>query len=282
MRALERGSFRTNDGVALSYLEGGGAEKTPLVLLPGWSQSANTFKFVLDGLCEKYHVYALDHRGHGESEKPSWGYRISRLAKDFADFLAALNLKKIHALGHSMGCAVLWCYIELFGQDVFSKLVLNDQRAATLRDSGWTDQRVDDMGATIPPEELYRVKHALAGENSPGARRGRLKVMTSAAMPAPVFDWLLEENLKMPRDYAARLLYNNWVNDWSDIIPRITVPALLIGGRGSSTPWKALAWQNKVIAGSRLEIFEESEGGSHFTFVENPEKYIKVVSDFLG
>ncbi|MDR1315442.1 MAG: alpha/beta hydrolase [Spirochaetales bacterium] len=282
MSGLERRSFQTNDGVTLSYLEGGGAGNMPLVLLPGWSQSANTFKFVLDGLCENYHVYALDHRGHGESEKPAWGYRISRLAKDFDDFLTALNLKKIHALGHSMGCAVIWCYMELFGQEVFSKLVLNDQRAATLRDSAWTDLQVEDMGATIAPEALYATKHALSGENSPAARRGRLKDMTSATLNASVFEWLLGENLKMPQDYAAKLLYNNWIGDWSDIIPRISVPTLLIGGRGSSTPWKTLVWQNRVISGSRLEIFEESEGGSHFIFVENPGKYLKVVRDFLG
>jgi pimeloyl-ACP methyl ester carboxylesterase len=277
-----RKTYLTNDGLCLSYLEGGDPERPPLVILPGWSQSANTFKFVLDSLCEKYHVYAIDHRGHGESEKPPFGYRISRLAKDFDDFLTALNLKNIYALGHSMGCAVLWCYIELFGQEVFSKLILNDQRAATLRDSEWSDQYVDDMGATVPPETLYHMKHELCGKDSRENTIKRLRTMTSPALPDAAFDWLLEENLNMPRDYAARLLYNNWINDWSDVIPRIAVPTLIIGGKGSSTPWKTLLWQNRVIAGSRLEIFEEDEGGSHFIFVENPEKYIKVVRDFLG
>jgi pimeloyl-ACP methyl ester carboxylesterase len=282
MASVRRGSFQTNDGVRVSYLEGGEKTKKPLVILPGWSQSANVFQFVLDGLCEKYHVYVLDHRGHGESEKPASGYRISRLAKDFEDFLVAHNLKNIYALGHSMGCAVIWCYIELFGQESFSRLVLNDQRAATLRDSEWTPGHVADMGATVSPEELYRMKHALTGKDSRGATRKRLQDMTSKCLPARTFDWLLEENLKMPRDYAAQLLYNNWVNDWSDVIGRIRIPTLIIGGKGSSTPWECLLWQHKVIDGSRLEIFEENEGGSHFIFVENPEKYLNVVCDFLG
>jgi pimeloyl-ACP methyl ester carboxylesterase len=282
MASGRRGSFQTNDGVRLSYLEGGEETHKPLVILPGWSQSADVFRFVFEGLCENYHVYILDHRGHGESERPAWGYRISRLAKDFDDFLAALNLKDICALGHSMGCAVLWCYIELFGQKNFSRLILNDQRAATLRDSEWTGGRVRDLGATVSPEDLYRVNHALRGKDFFEAAKKRLRDMTSKSLPEQTFDWLLEENLKMPREYAARLLYNNWVNDWSDVIPRLQVPTLIIGGRGSSTPWECLLWQHKVIDGSRLEIFEENEGGSHFIFVENPEKYLHVVRDFLG
>jgi pimeloyl-ACP methyl ester carboxylesterase len=277
-----RKTFKTNDGVTLSYLEGGAEGKKPLVLLHGWAQSAETFKFILDSLCGRYHVYALDFRGHGESEKPAWGYRLSRLAKDVDEFLRALNLKNIYALGHSMGCGVLWCYIDLFGQDVFSKLVFNDQRAVTLRDSAWTDQQVDDMGATVPLEDLYQMHHELMGQNPVAAVRKKLTEMTSAGLPAEIFEWLLAESLKMPNTYAAKLLYNNRISDWSDLIPRITVPSLIIGGKGSSTPWKSLLWQNKVIAGSKLEIFEAAEGGSHFIFVENPEKYAKVVCDFLG
>jgi pimeloyl-ACP methyl ester carboxylesterase len=283
MAVFERKTFLTNDGITLSYLEGGeGPGKKPLVLLHGWSQSANTFKFILDALGERYHVYVPDQRGHGESEKPAFGYRIARLAKDFDDFLAALNLKNIYVLGHSMSCAVLWCYIDLFGQKNFSKLILNDQRVATLRDSEWTARRADDMGACVPPDALYQMGHALRGADSRTVREKRLKDMTGKTMSSGIFGWLLEENLKMPREYAARLLYNNWVNDWSDLIPRITVPTLIIGGKASVVSWETLLWQNKMIIGSKLEIFEEDEGGSHFIFVENPGKFARIVCDFLG
>jgi pimeloyl-ACP methyl ester carboxylesterase len=120
------------------------------------------------------------------------------------------------------------------------------------------------------------------GKNSTAAIRKKLGEMTSPGLSAGIFDWLLAESLKMPHVYAAKLLYNNRISDWSDVIPRITVPSLIIGGKGSSTPWKCLLWQNRMIAGSKLEIFEADEGGSHFIFVENAEKYIKVVCDFLG
>jgi len=37
----------------------------------------------------------------------------------------------------------------------------------------------------------------------------------------------------------------------------------------------------RTIPGSRAEIFEEHEGGSHFTFLENPTKFNRLVTEFL-
>ncbi|WP_341529896.1 alpha/beta hydrolase [Nostoc sp. UHCC 0302] len=38
---------------------------------------------------------------------------------------------------------------------------------------------------------------------------------------------------------------------------------------------------NKSILNSELEIFEEAEGGGHFMFIENPEKFNQLVLQFL-
>ena len=102
---ITKNSVTTSDGVRLSYLEAGSGK--PLVLIPGWSQTAEQFKFQLEGLSDRYHVIALDLRGHGDSDKPVFGYRIQRLAKDVADVLKALDLKDVTILGHSMGCFVV-------------------------------------------------------------------------------------------------------------------------------------------------------------------------------
>jgi len=47
-------------------------------------------------------------------------------------------------------------------------------------------------------------------------------------------------------------------------------------------PWKSQVWIANQIRGSRLEIFEESEGGNHFMFMENPQKFNRIVRDFMG
>jgi len=36
------------------------------------------------------------------------------------------------------------------------------------------------------------------------------------------------------------------------------------------------------IKGSQFEVFEEPEGGQHFMFIENPEKFNRLVMEYLG
>ena len=104
---FKEGWFTTNDGVKLHYLEAGSGN--PLVMIPGWSQSAMEFKYQLTGLSDKYHVYALDMRGHGESAKPNHGYRIQRLSADVHDFLAGEQSRRgdigrpLHGVLRNMG-----------------------------------------------------------------------------------------------------------------------------------------------------------------------------------
>ena len=95
------GQVTTSDGVNLHYLEAGSG--TPILMIPGWSQTAEQFKYQLSGLSDRYRVIAVDMRGHGESDKPEFGYKISRLAKDTHDLIQALDLDEVNILGHSMG-----------------------------------------------------------------------------------------------------------------------------------------------------------------------------------
>ena len=54
-------------------------------------------------------------------------------------------------LGHSLGCVVLWAYIDLFGTDRLSKLVLVDAPAVVQRDPDWTEQIVREPGRRSRP-----------------------------------------------------------------------------------------------------------------------------------
>ena len=103
---IKEGYFTTNDGYRLHYIEAGGGK--PLVMIPGWSQTAAQFRHQVEGLSDKYRVIALDMRGHGESDKPTHGYRIHRLSKDVHEYLTANNLTGVTLAGHSMGCSVIW------------------------------------------------------------------------------------------------------------------------------------------------------------------------------
>jgi pimeloyl-ACP methyl ester carboxylesterase len=47
-------------------------------------------------------------------------------------------------------------------------------------------------------------------------------------------------------------------------------------------PWKSVEWTARQIKGAQLEIFEEEEGGNHFMFIENPDKFNRIVKEFIG
>jgi pimeloyl-ACP methyl ester carboxylesterase len=106
--------------------------------------------------------------------------------------------------------------------------------------------------------------------------------MVTSAMPKEQLEWMIDCNLKFPRGHSAALIYNHCHQDWRDVMPRIKVPTLYIGGRVSLVPWKSVAWSASVTPGARLEIFEEAEGGQHFMFVENPTKFNRILAEFIG
>ena len=56
---------------------------------------------------------------------------------------------------------------------------------------------------------------------------------------------------------------------------------LVIGGAASIFPAHTQEWLAEQIPGAEYVIFGAEEGGSHFMFYENPEKFNAVVEGFL-
>ena len=275
---VKEGWFTTSDGVKLHYLEAGTGK--PLVLIPGWSQTAAQFKHQLDGLSDRYRVIAIDMRGHGDSAKPDYGYRIHRLSQDVHEFLAANSLADVTLGGHSMGCSVIWGYWELYGGERISRLLLIDQMPMITTNPVWSEQEKIDAGSLLDKDSLYGVTNALAGPDGIKTTEGFIGGMFTKQYPREEVDWVIQQNLKFPRAYAARLLYDHATNDWRDQIPRINVPTLVVGGKASLVGWRSQEWVAAQIPGAKAVIFEEAEGGNHFMFMENPGKFNQLVKDF--
>ena len=274
------GAVTTNDGVTLRYEEAGSGK--PLICIPGWSQTAAQFKHQLSGLSDRYRVIAVDMRGHGESDKPDNGYTIQRLAKDVQDLLIARNLTDVTLMGHSMGSSVIWSYWQLWRQDRLSKLIFVDQMPMITADPRWSPQEKEDAGAIFDPTSLYDTINQLAGPDGVKTTEGFIGGMFTKAYSRSEVSWVVQQNLKMPRQYAAALLYNHATQDWRRVIPRINLPTLVVGGRASVVPWTSQVWIQKQVRGSRIEVFEENEGGHHFMFMENPDKFTRIVRDCMG
>jgi non-heme chloroperoxidase len=56
----------------------------------------------------------------------------------------------------------------------------------------------------------------------------------------------------------------------------------VVGAKTSLVGWKSQEWVASQIKGSRVEIFEEAEGGNHFMCMENPAKLNRIVKEFIG
>ena len=278
--AAAPGEVTTSDGVTLRYLEAGSGK--PILMIPGWSQTAEQFRHQIAGLSDRYRVIAVDMRGHGESEKPAFGYKISRLAKDVHDMIHALDLDELNVLGHSMGSSVIWNYYDMFGPERLSKLLLIDQMPMITSNPAWSEEETANAGAIFTPVSLYETINALAGPDGVETTRGFIGAMLTKHASDADKAWIIERNLTMPRQYAAELLYNHSTQDWRDLIPRIELPSLVVGGRVSTVPWRSQQWIAEQIKGARLEIFEEEEGGNHFMFIEGHAKFNAIVADFVG
>ena len=273
--------FTTADGVKLHYLEAGSGE--PVVLIHGWSQCAEEFKHQIAGLSRKYRVIAVDQRGHGESGKSVFGYKIHRLSKDLRELLIFLDLTDATVLGHSMGCSVIWGYWELFGADRLAKIILVDQSPHLTANPAWTPAENEAAGPIFPsPEAVYDTCNALAGPDGDATTRSLIGGMFTENFSEDIKEWVFQCNFRMTRQDASTLLFNHCFQDWRDLIPCITLPTLVIGGRVSPIPWLSQEWMSRQSEGAKLEIFEEEEGGSHFMFIENPDKFNRVVMEFIG
>ncbi|GLV61054.1 alpha/beta hydrolase [Dictyobacter sp. S3.2.2.5] len=86
-----------------------GAERSELpacVLLHGITSSALSWVRVGPVLAERYRVFAMDMRGHGDSVKPAAGvYSLRETAADAEAFIQSLDLSKPVLVGHSWGGA---------------------------------------------------------------------------------------------------------------------------------------------------------------------------------
>jgi len=86
------------------FLEWGHPDAPPIVLLHGGHQSAHSWDLVSLHLAQTHRVFALDQRGHGDSEwSRDVNYSNHTMALDAGAFLDALGLERPILMGHSMG-----------------------------------------------------------------------------------------------------------------------------------------------------------------------------------
>jgi len=273
-------TFETSDGAMLAYTDEGSGEV--LILLPGWSQSAAMFRHQIAHFAKNRRVIALDFRGHGQSPDATHGYRIYRFAGDVRELMRHEQIERADFVGWSMGASVAWAMIDMFGTEQIDRLVFIDEPASVMRQPGMNEQDVVNAGALFDAATMLAIAEQIVGADGHATRGAFLDSMVTKHIPAVLKEWLLAENLRVNPKEVASLFVNHCAIDWSEIFTRIDRPTLIIGGRVSHVDARSQEWIHSQIAGSKLIIFEDNEGGAHFPFLEAPDRFNELLSDFLS
>jgi non-heme chloroperoxidase len=267
--------------VELAYIDCGTAQDV-IVMIPGWAQTAAQFAYQIEDFKRAHRVVAIDMRGHGESSKPTGGYRTNRLAADLHELLVDLDLHDIVLLGHSMGASVVWAYIDLYGAERISRTIWVDQAPVVTGKPGWDEDEIRKYGCTFSSfEVLAQFAERNFAANTVDLMKDLLRPLFSERVPEETLTWVAKQNLKMSRQASNDMLLEHSLNDWRDVLQGVTLPTLVIGGERSIFTAESQRWIASQNKNARVEIIGGDDGGSHFMFMESPELFNEIVLSFV-
>ncbi|WP_313025887.1 alpha/beta fold hydrolase [Pseudomonas lopnurensis] len=280
-KGLQINSFTTSDGVRISYWEAGEGE--PLVFVPGWSANGAEYINLMYLLSQHYHVYVMDPRNQGLSQRVEYGGRISRFSMDLKELADHLELKKANYAGWSMGASVLWSYIDLFGTSGIDKAVFVDEPISIYSHLDWSEQeRLDAGGTTTSPERM--VAGFTGGKPLNALVTDLLPWQRAQLMDSPYYAnsaSFAQHVIKNDPEAVGRVLFNHIVNDWRDVIQhKIDVPVAIFSGEYSNN-LPSQRWMHKTLPQSQLFVYSKAEQGDHFLMFKNPVKFTRDLRGFL-
>ncbi|HEY3972980.1 MAG TPA: alpha/beta hydrolase [Candidatus Sulfotelmatobacter sp.] len=260
-QAPKSASFKTSDGVSIHYLEAGSGRA--IVFIPGWTMPAWIWQKQIDEFSKSYHVVAVDPRSQGESDQPTFGHLPETRARDYKELVDHLALKQPVLVGWSMACGELVKYAEEFGTENVAGIVLVDGYLSDKPSmemftgiSGWMNQLQQD-----------RQKQAT----------GFVHSMYKKPQPEDYLQRVVDASMHTPADTAVTLIYNMiTVTDFSAGLAKMNRP-VLFAYQPESQP---TADYLKMHLGDKVRL-ERFDGDGHALFVDDPEKFNKVLEEFI-
>jgi len=264
--------FVEANGVRLHYLDYGTAGLPPMLCLHGGAVNAHWFDFVAAGFTDRYHMRALDQRGHGDSahaEPPDYSY--ARYAADVAELVEQLDLRDFVMVGHSMGGLVSLVYAATYPGRVKkivivdSTLVATPDRVAVLHQVGGREGRsyaterefvenfrVRPAGTTAAPEILRYLAERSGRQGADGRWRH-----------------------KFDRNVYSKRVFLDIPPHWN----RIGIPALLVKGGRSERITPAIVADAKSRC-PQIDLVEVP-GADHHVTLDNPGGFVEAVNAWL-
>jgi pimeloyl-ACP methyl ester carboxylesterase len=257
----------------------------PVLLLHGGpGLDHHEFADYLDPLTDAYRLVRVDQRAQGRSDHaPRETWTLERMAADVTALADALGYGPYAVLGHSYGAFVALRHaVDYPGYP-----------AGTIVSSGLPSTRfldgLDDRLAAFEPVELReQVMKSWAAEASVTTPE-QLKALLDDQMPWHFADprdpRIADFNARSAGTVGSPDVLRHFAADEyggidvEDALGTVTHPVLVLGGRHDRTcPPEAAEVIAHGIPGAELAIFERS---GHMTYVEEQDRYLEVVRDFL-
>lgn len=261
------------DGLAFHYVDWGGAT-SPVVMLHGLSGHARTWDHTAAALSDRYHVLALDQRGHGDSDwAPEYGLRP--MAQDLLGFLDALDLREVTLIGLSMGGLVSFVFAAAHPERVARMVIM-------------------DIGPEIAPAGSANVANSLAAKDT-FSSVDEAFAQARAANPRPADATLrhrVTHNLRELPDGTLtfkydkelrrnpRALFDHTRDELWEAWRALSCPVLLV--RGADSDVLAADTAQRMLTENPKVSFASIPDCGHSITLDSPDGLLDVVSPWLA
>lgn len=260
-----------------------------LLVLHGGPGVPHDYLEPLAALADERPVIFYDQLGCGNSDRPAdqslW--TIERYVDEVAKVREALNLKRVHILGHSWGTALATDYMLTRRPDGVLSLTMAGPCLSMKRwvadQNVWILELPQDVQATIRQAESQGNFETTEYESAVGAFYGQ-HVCRLDPWPDYVQRALSPE--KMGKDVylhmggPSEFTITGTLKDFErvDQLKEIRTAALFICGRYDEATPAATEYYHRKMPGSEFAVIENA---SHLSHAEQPALFNRVVRDFL-
>ncbi len=267
----------------LHYAVWGDEANPPLLLIHGNRDHARTWDQVAVQLQERYCVYAVDLRGHGDSAWAVGGqYSVPEFVLDVARLGAEINRNPLTIIGHSLGGAVALEYSGVFCEHVRKVVAVEglgppvrEPTPASMRMRSWVkemhqfDQREPRRYRSVE-EAARRMLEANPHLTEEMARH--LTVYGSRENEDGTRSWKFDNYVRLRSPYEFNIA------EAREIWNQITCPVLLIRGSESWASDPEADGKSSAFHDYRTELVKDA---GHWVHHDQLDKFMEIVWSFL-
>lgn len=263
--------FEASDGLRLSAVDYGGAGHRPLLFVHGGSAHARWWDFVAPAFVDRFHVLALDQRGHGESPwTEEWSYGTRQYVADLEAIIANWGLQAPILAGHSMGGHTVLNYAGAHSDRLKAMVVIDSP-------AGYPEEALAALRevAQRPSRPYATLDEAIAKfRTNPPQNNAKPEILQYVARhsfrPDPSGGWVH----KMDRRTFIREPISA-----AKILGQIRCPSLYIRAGLSVIPRDV---GEKIAAGIPGCRFVTIPDSYHHIMIDNPRGLIAALDEFLN